>query len=133
TAAHCGVCSRACSSAGASTTSCAGGECDPTCSSGFRDRRADYANGPDDGCEPNLDTTTASCGACGRACSNANASAMSCSGGECDPTCNSGFGDCAADDGNGPDDGCETNLSTAAANCGTCGRACSSTGASATS
>jgi hypothetical protein len=62
----------------------------------------------------------AHCGACDRACSNENTSALACASGQCTPTCAAGFADCTTDDGEGDDDGCETNLNDVQ----TCGTSC---------
>ena len=86
-----------------------------TCDPGF----ADCNNNGADGCETDLDTSAAHCGACGQACSVPNATAA-CASGTCQVgSCNLGFGDC---DGNAPN-GCETLLTTNA-DCGGCGVAC---------
>lgn len=64
--------------------------------------------------------SVANCGACGNACSFANAIAE-CSAGACGiAACQPGFGDCDAARSNG----CEADLSSDAANCGACGNAC---------
>jgi hypothetical protein len=73
-----------------------------------------------DGCETNLTTSAASCGACGNACSVPNA-APACVNSVCQVgSCNLGFGNCDGLQANG----CETLLTTSA-NCGGCGVACS--------
>jgi hypothetical protein len=66
---HCNACGNACTNSHG-TTSCVGAggayDCAPVC-----DANWGSCNGnPDDGCETDL-TTTANCGACGRACSGA--------------------------------------------------------------
>ncbi|MFT3769537.1 MAG: MopE-related protein [Minicystis sp.] len=86
-----------------------------TCSPGFADCNG---NGLD-GCETNLGTSAANCGACGNACNVPNAAAA-CANGTCQVgACNLGFADC----NNAPGDGCETLLTTNQ-NCGGCGVAC---------
>jgi Cys-rich repeat protein len=70
-----------------------------------------------------VDTTSdaANCGACGASCGGAHAAAT-CEASMCKPAaCQAGWGDCDADAANG----CEANLHADAANCGSCGRACS--------
>jgi len=112
---NCNACGNVCSPANA-TGRCAGGACGvASCNGGFGD-----CNGsPADGCEVNLNTTPTSCGACGRACSLPNASAVGCAGGACTvAACVGGFGNC---DGN-PANGCEANLASDPSNCGACGR-----------
>ena len=125
TIAHCGECERNCSSANTTGTVCAAGECNPTCSAGFDDCNVDDGTGPDDGCETDIAGNAANCGACARACSDANATEAACNEGECAPTCSTGFDDCVPDDGTGPDDGCETDIAGNIASCGACGRTCS--------
>ncbi len=72
------------------------------------------------GCEANLNTSLAHCGACGAACvAGANARAT-CATGTCRRTCDAGFADC---NGN-PADGCEANLA-APTSCGSCTTMCS--------
>jgi hypothetical protein len=86
-----------------------------TCAPDFADCNGNGA----DGCETNLVTSAASCGACGNACNVANA-APACVGGACQvASCNLGFGDCDGSAANG----CETLLTTTA-DCGGCGVPC---------
>jgi hypothetical protein len=87
-----------------------------TCNPGF----ADCNNNGLDGCETNLTNTASACGACGNACSVANAT-PACVNSTCHVgTCNIGFGDCDSSAANG----CETLLTTNQ-DCGACGVACS--------
>jgi hypothetical protein len=120
---HCGMCGRACAFANA-TGACAMGACAiSACNAGF----ADCDTSPANGCETDLAVTAASCGACGRACSFANAAA-SCAMGACVMgACVMGFADC---DGS-PANGCETPTTTTD-HCGACGRSCSFANAAAT-
>jgi hypothetical protein len=72
------------------------------------------------GCEVDLRTTVTSCGACGRACALANATA-GCAAGACTvASCSAGFGDCDMS----PLNGCETDTRTSRSHCGACGVAC---------
>jgi hypothetical protein len=72
------------------------------------------------GCETNLNTSTASCGACGNPCSTSNATA-GCSSGSCTiVSCNVGYSNC----NNLVSDGCEVNTRTDLGNCGACGTVC---------
>jgi len=88
-----------------------------TCTAGYGDCDGNATNG----CEVDTRTSTAHCGACGAACSFANASA-SCSAGTCAlGACNTGYGNCDGTASNG----CEVDTRTTAAHCGACGRACS--------
>ncbi len=65
-----------------------------------------------------LNSDVQNCGACMKACSNANG-ATACIAGGCSPTCSADFADC---DGNAAN-GCETPLATTA-NCGGCKKTC---------
>jgi hypothetical protein len=116
-AVHCGACGTVCRAANA-TPACLNGVCGVgMCATGFGDcnRRGD------DGCEVDLQRDTASCGACGSACSTpANASAATCTAGRCGFACTAGFADCDGDASNG----CEVDLRVSAAHCGLCGNAC---------
>jgi hypothetical protein len=72
-----------------------------------------------DGCEINLNASTANCGACGAACQVANAT-PACVNAACQvSSCNLGFADCD----HNPQNGCETLLTTST-DCGGCGVAC---------
>ncbi|MFO0604471.1 MAG: hypothetical protein U0324_14920 [Polyangiales bacterium] len=115
---HCGGCGRACPSPPRGQAVCADGACAiASCFGGYADCDGDVANG----CEADLERSTASCGACGRACVVPHGAA-SCTVGVCGvAACDAGFADC---DGN-PANGCETDLGASPANCGACGRACS--------
>ncbi len=113
---HCGACGTVCSRPNA-TAACAGGGCALAgCNGGFGNCNGSEA----DGCETNLQASTAHCGACGQACALPFATAMCVSGGCGIAACVSGFGDC---DGSAAS-GCETNLANSNGNCGTCGRSC---------
>jgi hypothetical protein len=112
--ANCGACGHACGSANGSA-SCAGGACVLHCDPGFADCDGNAANG----CESELASDVASCGACGRVCGSENA-ISSCTAGACAIACSAGYGDC---DGAAAD-GCEASLTTDPANCGACGHAC---------
>src|SRR6185437_8550150 len=94
---------------------CAGG----ACSRGACDPNFDDCDTtPGNGCETDLQTTTAHCGSCATGCTNAHGT-TSCAGGVCQPSCTGAFGDCDLD----PKNGCETPTDTIT-NCGVCGRAC---------
>jgi hypothetical protein len=93
-----------------------------TCNPGF----ADCNNNGLDGCETNLTTSAANCGACGAACNVPHAT-PACVNSACQVgSCNLGFGDCDGVASNG----CETLLTTNT-NCGGCGVACALPNASA--
>ncbi|MBI5514103.1 MAG: hypothetical protein HY909_10070 [Deltaproteobacteria bacterium] len=114
---NCGMCGRVCSIPNA-TASCAAGACTVgVCASGFGNCDGNAANG----CETNVATSTANCGACGRLCTAANGTGA-CVGSLCSvASCTAGFGNCNAD----PADGCESNLRTNPSHCNACGAACS--------
>ncbi len=113
---NCGGCGMACAARSNSAVDCAAGRCVYTCNTGFADCDGDATNG----CETDTRTSTASCGACGRSCAPANATAA-CVAGVCAvASCNAGFGDCDSNATNG----CETNTRTTVSACGACGRAC---------
>ncbi|MEZ4406095.1 MAG: hypothetical protein R3A52_06440 [Polyangiales bacterium] len=116
---NCGACGTVCSLPNTTVMGCSSGACTVvTCAAGFGDCDGVASNG----CETNLATSAGNCGACGRACALANATAA-CTAGACAVTaCAAGFANC---DGN-PANGCESSTLTDSANCGMCGRACAS-------
>ncbi len=114
--AHCGACNNACPAPANATAQCRAGACGFTCNAGF----ADCDRLPGNGCEVNLNTSTANCGGCGVACSLGNADAV-CTAGTCQvQRCRAGYGDCD----NNPTNGCETSTTASAQHCGVCGNAC---------
>jgi len=121
---HCAACNSRCGDLNGrlanATASCSSATCTVgTCDTNFGNCDGSASNG----CEISLQTT-ANCGACGTACSRANAAA-SCPGGSCTlGNCNTGFANCD----NNPTNGCETPTNTNN-NCGACGTVCSRTNA----
>jgi hypothetical protein len=112
---HCGACPVACNATNGAP-SCVAGACRITCAAGFGNCDANAANG----CEVNLNTTVAACGACARPCALAHATS-GCAAGACTiASCDAGFANC---DGNVAN-GCETDLNNTVGSCGVCGRAC---------
>ncbi len=113
---HCGGCGRACAPAHA-TGACAAGACQvAACEAGWADCNRDAS----DGCEVDLTSSAASCGACGSACAAANGVAA-CAMGRCAvASCSAGFADCDMNPGNG----CEVDTRSSASNCGACGAVC---------
>jgi hypothetical protein len=101
---------------------CAGGDCvDGTCSLTCLDGKGNCDADVSNGCETNLKTDAAHCGACDTPCDLPHASAL-CNGGKCAvDKCTAPFEDCDGD----PSNGCEVNTSTDPANCGSCGGTCS--------
>jgi hypothetical protein len=117
---NCGQCGRACQTpTGTTTNTCAGGMCNPACGT-LRDS-CDME--PWDGCEENLASNNAHCGACGRACqtaASAHVTTNTCNAsGVCVAACATGWDSCDSE----PWDGCETDI-TSVTNCGLCGRDC---------
>jgi hypothetical protein len=114
--AHCGACDRSCGTPANATARCEAGRCAVTCAPGFSDCDSDAATG----CEVDTRTANAHCGACGRACAPASATAA-CVGGTCGVgACLTGFGDCDGEAANG----CEVDTRDAVMHCGACGRSC---------
>lgn len=112
---HCGSCPSLCDPNHA-TPSCVNGSCTvETCDAGWGDCNANVS----DGCETDLASTVASCGACGSSCSSAHG-VPSCTNGSCSIACATLWGNC---NGN-VSDGCETSLSSDTSNCGSCGTTC---------
>ena len=111
--ANCGGCAQACAPARARLSVCEGGACAvSTCEAGYGDCDRDASNG----CEVNLLTNAAHCGACANACAGVGA----CAAGVCQSSsCAAGTADCAA-----ATPGCETDVTSDLANCGACGNAC---------
>jgi hypothetical protein len=113
---HCGNCLTLCPVRANAAAYCAGGTCGSACLAGFGDCDGNAANG----CETDLRSSTAHCGACGNRCALSNANAT-CVAGVC------GLGSCtvlyANCDGNAAN-GCEVSTYGNNANCGGCGRAC---------
>ncbi|MFZ5439317.1 MAG: MopE-related protein [Myxococcota bacterium] len=140
---HCGSCGNACLTPNA-TPACAGGQCGiAQCAPGFGDCNLQVP----DGCEVNLQTTVAHCGACGNACTAANAT-NACTAGTCTYTCQSNWWDadgvttngceyaCIRTAGgveacDGIDNDCDNRVdedfdfTSNAQHCGQCNRACS--------
>jgi hypothetical protein len=112
---HCGSCPVSCSAGANATAVCAAGACAFVCAAGF----ADCDRNPANGCEVNLATSVASCGACGLACPARPGAASVCAAGACGFLCGSGTADC---DGNAAN-GCEVST-TSVSNCGGCGVVC---------
>jgi hypothetical protein len=107
---NCGGCNNRCVAGPHSTAVCASTFCRLTCDTGYGD--CDFAAW--NGCERNLQSDTAHCGACGRAC----AAGQICTAGTCTTpliTCGAGQIACG---------GVCVNSQTDNTNCGACGRVC---------
>ncbi len=116
TVTNCGACGVGCSN-GHGSTACTSGSCAPSCAAGW----ANCDGNPNNGCETSL-TAATSCGSCGNDCTAIYSHAAgTCAAGACQlGTCNAGYGNC---DGSAAT-GCETDVQTSAANCSSCGNAC---------
>jgi hypothetical protein len=118
---HCGACDRACPARANAAVGCAAGVCTAACNNGYGDCDSDPATG----CETDLRSAVAHCGACGRSCAVAGGTAA-CVNGQCAvAACNAGRGDCDGD----PSNGCEADLTTSDTHCGACGSRCALPGA----
>ncbi|MBL8604041.1 MAG: hypothetical protein JNK72_19090 [Myxococcales bacterium] len=122
---HCGACNNACVTPNA-TAACARGACAVgTCDTGFGDCDTMAATG----CETDLRSSVAHCGACGTACPAPANGAAVCADGACGlGACNAGFANCDGMAANG----CEANIQTSAQHCGGCGMACAPANAAGT-
>ena len=119
-AAHCGSCGNECTNENGGTR-CVEGECSPRCDGGFGDCDGDPANG----CETDLTTSLANCGACGERCAPPHADGV-CEEGVCTARCDTGFDDCNGD----VVDGCESDLGDPDT-CGSCTNHCGANGGTA--
>ncbi len=104
--ANCGACGNECPTRPGSTASCVAGACHSACNMPFADCDGVATNG----CEVNLTTSTANCGACGTTC----ASGAACCGGACVGPCAAGTVQC----------GCACVPLGTTTNCGACGDRC---------
>ncbi len=112
----CGACGTPCSIPGA-VAACTMGVCGrSSCAAGQGDCDAMAANG----CETDLTSSVANCGACAMACALMNAE-PACASSVCTVArCSPGYGDCDRVPGNG----CEVDLSVDPQHCGACGALC---------
>ncbi|MCA9536003.1 MAG: hypothetical protein KC593_20090 [Myxococcales bacterium] len=118
----CGQCGQSCMRPGVMTASCTTGQCAIiTCQPG----RGNCDGDPSNGCETDVTSSDANCGACamngGAICGAAMGGQTRCVGGLCQVSlCAPNRGDC-----NGmPMDGCETTLDVSTDHCGACFRYC---------
>ena len=123
--ANCGACGTTCTTANG-VPACAAGTCAvASCMAGFGNCDSSPANG----CETDVTTNRAHCGACGMACPTYPRAAAVCAAGRCQMgACDPNFEDCDRN----PMNGCEVNTRTDLANCGGCGTPCRFEGAAAT-
>lgn len=136
---NCGFCGNACAQPSNGSPACVNGMCTTgACMGTFRDCN-DLSN---DGCEINIASNTAHCGACNNPCPALDHAASTCTQGRCGlgacmgtyANCNNSVGDgceadlqtspnnCDSNDGNG----CESTPSTDPLNCGSCRSQCRS-------
>ncbi|MBL8601931.1 MAG: hypothetical protein JNK72_08405 [Myxococcales bacterium] len=114
---HCGGCGRSCPAVTNAVATCAGAMCGFRCADGFGDCDGD----PTNGCETDVRSNAASCGACMQQCAMPSNGSPACTAGRCVVgACNAGYGDCDGDASNG----CETDTNATARHCGRCGNAC---------
>jgi len=118
---NCGVCGRVCAAPAdhAIGATCEAGSCLLVCERGWGDCNRE----PADGCETDLDTTMAHCGACGAFCPTSgtfHATDSVCTAGRCLLSCDDDWGDCDMDRSSG----CETHVSIDRDHCGTCDNPC---------
>ncbi|MDQ3036782.1 MAG: hypothetical protein M3Y87_30595 [Myxococcota bacterium] len=104
-----------------------GASCLVECDRGWSDCNGTLS----DGCEVDLQTDVAHCGACEMACPGASGGlphvVPACRGGTCAQGCERGWADCDGDVlAPGSTNGCEAALESDRANCGTCRNACAS-------
>jgi hypothetical protein len=111
--AHCGACGRRCADAPHATGVCLGGACQVECERGW----GNCDDSPLNGCEADLRTDDANCGACRSVCMYT-PSSFRCVEGACTLGCPSGLLDCDSDRF------CETTLANDHFNCGRCGVVC---------
>ncbi|MEZ4375617.1 MAG: hypothetical protein R3B07_32705 [Polyangiaceae bacterium] len=86
--ANCGSCNAACSSTNVSTRTCAGGQCTPTCATGFGDCNGPAPGSSDDGCELDWSSNDSKCGSCTAGCM----ASQHCDNSMCVPNGNGGNG-----------------------------------------
>ncbi len=116
--ANCGSCGKACFGVANAAAKCSAGVCGVgACNPGFADCDGYSWNG----CETNIGTDPANCGACGAACPAVASGALTCNAGVCGgAVCSAGHADCDAVAANG----CEVDISSDAVNCGVCANKC---------
>jgi hypothetical protein len=84
---NCGGCGTKCPDATNAARTCAASTCGFSCNAGKGDCDGIKSNG----CETDVQSDTANCGACGKTCSARPNATATCSGGACSDACNSGF------------------------------------------
>ncbi len=84
---NCGACNMRCPSASGAAATCTSGMCGLACMTGQGNCDMNAANG----CETDLTTSNAHCGACGNACNAPSNGSSRCAMGRCAITCDDGF------------------------------------------
>lgn len=126
---NCGSCGAVCALPHA-MTACSSGTCTLAgCEAGWSDCDASPANG----CEVDVAHDPLHCGACNGVCNTSHATQAVCNGGACTSICEVGWADCNSPAPPASSNGCETHVTSDTANCGACGRACSTAHATSTS
>lgn len=119
---NCGACGVKCPKPAVGEAVCVGGICGvAACGVRFQDCNKDTA----DSCESDTQRDPNNCGACGKVCQGGANAVGVCIRGECQIACQGAFLDCNSNVG----DGCEVNGTNDISNCGNCGNACRSSGA----
>ncbi len=113
---HCGACGMACVARPNAVGRCDAGRCAYSCAEGF----GDCDGNPDNGCEVDLRSDPAHCGACPTTCNLPNATSACVERACAVAACAVGFGDCDSNATNG----CEVELRSSVSHCGRCGAAC---------
>lgn len=113
---YCGVCGNLCPTPGHASATCTAGSCGFDCNTGWDDCDGAAPNG----CETDLSTDPAHCGACTNICAAPPHRAAVCASGGCSFTCAAGWGDCNAVAA----DGCETDVLSDPDHCGDCVTGC---------
>ena len=121
---NCGGCAIACQQLNA-TNVCSGSACSPTCSQTYF-KSCDGNN--NNGCEIDMRSSKANCGACAKACADNFTSTNNCVNSTCSPVCTTNHADCDSN----PQNGCETPTATDPVNCGGCNVQCKTQNASGT-
>ncbi len=109
---NCGGCSVSCPMPMNTTATCAASACGFTCNTNF----ADCDHVASNGCEINMQTSAANCGACGTVCAAPTGGTASCVAGRCTTACPSGHALCG---------GACVDTTSDPSNCGGCGIVCS--------
>jgi hypothetical protein len=112
----CGACGVTCGTNNGTSVACVQGVCQETCAVGFANCNGQAA----DGCESNLSSDAANCGACHDVCGSYGTTSATCVTSSCVIACDAQHADC---DGVASD-GCEVDIAQSGTSCGACGNDC---------